>query len=62
MTKSQNRTQMPTVANVIDETRKYFKNAKVAYASENGRVVGEKIKTCTLVLPHVPNIEKVTSK
>ena len=38
----ENRRAMPTVAGWIDATRKAFPDAKVAYASEGGRTVGER--------------------
>ncbi len=38
----ENRRQMPTVAKWIDATRDAFPGAKVAFASEGGKTVGER--------------------
>lgn len=38
----ENRRQMPTVAKWIDATRDAFPGAKVVFASEGGRTVGER--------------------
>ena len=42
MTAEDNRRQMPTVAAFVDEVRKFWPDAKVIYASENGITRGKK--------------------
>lgn len=41
-TAEDNRRKMPTVAAFVDEVRKFWPDAKVVYASENGITLGKK--------------------